>query len=394
MINKHYLDRFDSLKERIAKSHFDAVKEFFNRNFDFENEIVRGDFRRYFTKPLIWGVSLLDASSFDLSDVDERVLRRVPFSSLTVWPEEDKLPKGFEPKKIIEEALHFKGLGFEKVNQRGFSGQGIKVAYIDLPFDTSHQEFEGRKIEYKEFSNNIHFHGYATASRLVGKNIGVARDVDLVFYGTNPDYACEYGDEDVSSIKEQLDAIEDVVKKLKSGEKICAIGISASIESQLEDIESEEVRLMFVQRYNDLADTLRNFDCELIDTDRFMKDFGFAYMKDTLGDRNDLDNYDTIYPQNKEKVNVIEAGKCYPMPFTIDEYKYENSVGCASYSVPQVVGMYAIAKQIDSKLDFKRFVEFAKKTATKNNSGMTFLNAEALICCLIRQAEELKTMDF
>lgn len=60
-------------------------------------------------------------------------------------------------------------------------GAGVKIAVLDSELYLEHQEFEGRDIEYMEFipSTKQNYHGTATTSLIVGKNIGVAPEAKV-----------------------------------------------------------------------------------------------------------------------------------------------------------------------------------------------------------------------
>ena len=121
-------------------------------------------------------------------------------------------------------------------------------------------------------------------------------------------------------------------------------------------------------------------DSPFIDAGCFW-DKGFAYsfnFDPTSNDENQLISYGN-FEKKKDVVNVVEAGKCIPMPYTTDGYLYENSVGCASWSIPQLVGMYALAKQVDRDLSFEDFVKASKSTAKTNKNGIKLLDSEELI---------------
>lgn len=60
-------------------------------------------------------------------------------------------------------------------------GHGVKIAVLDSELDLSHDEFEGRDIEYEEFipSTDMNYHGTAVSSLIVGNNIGIAPEAKL-----------------------------------------------------------------------------------------------------------------------------------------------------------------------------------------------------------------------
>ena len=330
----------------------------------------------------IWGVSVADLKNFDLSKLPIDLLYRISFSTMTKWPSKDKLPKGFDPKKLIENAKTFKGLGIEKLHEQGITGKGVTIAYIDKPFDTRHVEFNSKKIKYIPMGNGVFdFHGYAVAARLAGQNIGVAKDINLIYYacgGKSERY--EYLD---GLVYDELRSLKDIIKRLENNERIDAIGISGSIPYQISLIKDDDLKKQFEATYDKLKRKLDELDVPLIDSETFWdKGFSYSFKIDPKLPNDDVDNYFDKFSamSNEEKMSVIDADKCIPLVYTLDSYKYENFIGSASWSIPQVVGLYALAKQIDKDLTFDEFVEITRKTLDPANiHGVRLINAPNLI---------------
>lgn len=130
---------------------------------DNDKFIYNGDFR--------WAFSCADLSDRDLTKVPVEKLMRLPFGNKTIWPSEDKLPKGFDPHAVLGQALTFKGCKVENMHSQGIMGQGTTIAFIDNAFNLDHVEVSDSNIEYIDFSNGSpnNFHGIVTSSYLVGK---------------------------------------------------------------------------------------------------------------------------------------------------------------------------------------------------------------------------------
>ncbi len=340
----------------------------------------------------IWGVSVADLKNFDLSKLPKDLLYRISFSTMTKWPSKDKLPKDFDPKKLIDNAKTFKGLGVERLHTQGITGKGVTIAYIDKPFDTRHVEFNSEKIKYIPMGNGIFdFHGYAVAARLAGQNIGVAKDIDLIYYacgGKSERY--EYLD---GLVYDELRSLKDIIKRWENNERIDAIGMSGSIPYQISLIKDEKLKKQFETTYDKLKKKLDELGIPLIDSETFWdKGFSYCFKIDPKLPNDDKDNFFDKFSamSNSEKMSVIDADKCIPLAYTLDGYKYENFIGSASWSIPQVVGLYALAKQIDKEVTFDEFVDITRKTLDPaNTNGTRLINSQNLMkeICIKKEME-------
>lgn len=340
----------------------------------------------------IWGVSVADLENLDLSKLPKDLLYRISFSTMTKWPSKDKLPKDFDPKKLIDNAKTFKGLGVERLHTQGITGKGVTIAYIDKPFDTRHVEFNSEKIKYIPMGNGIFdFHGYAVAARLAGQNIGVAKDIDLIYYacgGKSERY--EYLD---GLVYDELRSLKDIIKRWENNERIDAIGMSGSIPYQISLIKDEKLKKQFETTYDKLKKKLDELGIPLIDSETFWdKGFSYCFKIDPKLPNDDKDNFFDKFSamSNSEKMSVIDADKCIPLAYTLDGYKYENFIGSASWSIPQVVGLYALAKQIDKEVTFDEFVDITRKTLDPaNTNGTRLINSQNLMkeICIKKEME-------
>ena len=354
-------------------------------NNELEKIIKSGDL--YGGLEYLWGFDSIDLSPYDLSDADPSKIVRFPFSTSTIWPDSSKMPKGFDPTEILERAKHFKGLGVESLNEQGITGKGVKIAYIDKPFDIQHIEFADRHIEYfDDLGRPFDYHGSACISRLMGKNIGIAPDIDLLFYPVgNQRY--EYIE---SQVVDGLDAIGDIISRVENGEQIRAIGMSSCIDYQITLIKDKNRAKIYADRLAELKKKLEDLGIPLIDADRFFENFAYVYKIDPLKDNADIDNYITHSKGWNYRASVIDADKCIPLIDTRDGYLYENLIGCASWSIPQVVGLYCLALQVNKNLTYQEFAEIAENTCDKNKHGVKLVNARQLI----REVENRLTTHF
>ena len=84
---------------------------------------------------------------------------------------------------------YFSYYKLDQARAKGYTGQGVTIAMIDGPVDTSAPELAGANITVKtpckyEAANSSRTHATAIASILVSKNYGVAPDATLIAYST------------------------------------------------------------------------------------------------------------------------------------------------------------------------------------------------------------------
>ena len=82
---------------------------------------------------------------------------------------------------------YFSYYGFDRARAKGYTGEGVTIAMIDGPVDTSVPELKGAKITAKETctitsSNGSWTHGTGVASILVSDVYGVAPGSSLLTY--------------------------------------------------------------------------------------------------------------------------------------------------------------------------------------------------------------------
>jgi hypothetical protein len=111
-------------------------------------------------------------------------LKTMTFDSLTVWPDQGRLPQGFDPVKILEEGKN-PGLGIRVLHAQGIDGRGVGLAVIDQPLLLGHREYS-RRIAYYDASGltgiDPQMHASPVASIAVGREVGVAPGASLCFY--------------------------------------------------------------------------------------------------------------------------------------------------------------------------------------------------------------------
>ncbi|UCE46285.1 MAG: S8 family serine peptidase [Phycisphaerales bacterium] len=176
----------------------------------------------------------VDLRGDDLSKLDLRnnmdALLYTRFDDDTVWPKLGLMPKGFDPKTIMELGKN-PGLGVRTLHESGITGKGVGVGIIDQPLLTEHQEYADRLRLYEE--NNVRdgdrseMHGPAVASIAVGRTIGVAPDADLYYIATRNTDVSRSGTPDNFAFKAQsIRRLLEVNRQLPADRKIRVISMS------------------------------------------------------------------------------------------------------------------------------------------------------------------------
>jgi hypothetical protein len=94
-----------------------------------------------------WGLANVSLAKLDLRE-QKAALEKTPFDSRTVWPPRDKLAKGFDPVRQLEEGKN-PGLGVRGLQAQGLDGRGIGIAIIDQPLLQNHAEYAERLVRYE-----------------------------------------------------------------------------------------------------------------------------------------------------------------------------------------------------------------------------------------------------
>jgi len=349
---------------------------------------------------LRWGFCGRDLSGHDLSGLDKEHFGYLTFSSSTVFPSTEKMPKGIHPKDILERGTN-PMLGIKKLHERGIDGSGVTIANIDSGWQSEkHPEYKETNIESVDlFNDNVewHFHADGVLSNLCGQNLGVAPKANIIHYNT------QIGNKDFTS--QRVACLQDILKRVKSGEKIRAVNVSgplvaidrkvfrektrelSSRDEKQKLFEEEENRLMEQWHFKPLLRELQSLGCEVVYSSRFWKDFSLC----------DFDHEtNTIKPatwQGKEflkpdNVAFVAGGKTIPDFPNETGYLYVQDAG-ASWAIPQAVGMYALALQQNPNLTWNQFAQISKSTSQMTESGVRVANPKEII----KQAGVMKTQE-
>lgn len=319
----------------------------------------------------LWGFCYQDLRKHDLSNIDLDLLLKVPFDSSTKWPK--LLPKGFNPNTILKNRQL--GYQFKEVHQLGITGKGILVAVIDHPTSINHIEIKDKIKKYiilDERFNVSHFHGLAVLSHLCGETLGIAPGVEVLFYGGQPYFGDTKPEKHQCIVSFAIKCLTDIKDKIKNGYPIRIVNMSNSwlFYGPLE-LQAEAAQLRV---------ELGRLGCTVIDLPKFFDDFRYLVCKPT----DDFENIDNYYlppffgVDSKKRLNFVTGGKVVASYLTEKDYLYDP-VGSASYSIPQLSGLYALALQLNPQLSYELFIEICKENAVSNKKGYRIISCLATI---------------
>ncbi|HJD06077.1 MAG TPA: hypothetical protein IAB72_04335 [Candidatus Onthoplasma faecipullorum] len=343
-----------------------------------------------------WGFCNKDMSKYDLSKLDKEHMAMLTFNSSTIWPSADKMPKDFNPQVILERGKN-PMLGIRELHKQGITGKGIVVACMDSCLNNSHIEFSNANIHIKdEVKQEPNFHGEGVLSNLLGKNIGVAPDVECYYYAVH----FWRGEKFIELYTRYLD---DIINKIKSGIPIKALIRSGALYSR--DVYEkykdknwckEEIITAYgsIENFEKVllkVDELERLGCVLVDSLKFELSFSCCEIK-YYDDYNNPENYhypDQFFPKNPTEKDIASiksykpatlvcGGKVVPEFCSDTGYKFEQ-VSCYSWTIPQAVGMYALCLQVYKDLTWNEFCDIAKSTSKMNKNYVFLANPKEII---------------
>lgn len=262
------------------------------------------------------------------------------------------MPASYDPKALMEWGKA-PGLNVDVLHQLGYTGKGAVIAYIDQPI-SDHPEYSD--CSYHNTNNTDRqrsMHGYAVMSMLAGKEIGTAPDAEVYFYG----YASWH--EDQAYLADCFYQIIEQNKSLPEGEKITMVGLSTNI-------------LDYVANVQALRDAVKA--CEEAGIMVWFCGEYAAAAFTPFSDRNNYDNVirDGLYGNLTPDLVHVPAGSRTSATGEHGKYIYWGSGGL-SWTMPYVLGIYAIVAEIDPSLTQDDLRKMIVETAYAKD-GMKIIN--------------------
>ncbi len=300
-----------------------------------------------------------DLSKEDLfmyTDLGEKMV----FSNGVNFPPKNKMPKDFEPEELLKWAST-KTLNIQQLHNKGYTGKGVKIAYIDQAISQEHFSkggiFENSNIHYSllgwdEGENNKGYHGNLVTNVIVGRNVGIAPDVEI-FYVAHPPWL-----QDQRTHAKAIYKIIEINKKLPKNDKIRILALSDTVDT------TEKYPEIFERAIQDATkEGIMVFTC----SDNIHQ--GQFY---PMTDRNDYKNVFPFKHSIKKDALLIPTTNTCPGIENITSRIY-NADGGYSSATPYMVGLAAIGLQINPNLTKEDIVILMEATAyptTKDTEGM------------------------
>ncbi|UMX48159.1 MAG: S8/S53 family peptidase [Candidatus Nealsonbacteria bacterium DGGOD1a] len=364
----------------------------------------------------------LDLSGKDLRAIPVEVLITADFDTQTTWPEQNKLPAGFNPEKIIDEAKN-PGLGIGGLHQKGIDGRGVRVAIIDQTLSSetgefvAHSEYATNIIDYKEYGDakdeSVSMHGPAVVSLLVGKTCGVASRAEL-FYRATPSGR---------DFDHKADALFDIIefnRTLPPKDRIrvvsCSVGYmeekpEPGLKRWIEAIKKAETEGIIVSDVGDRTgvdyigggtsddkNDPENYSRALFSKDQGNEELDKVFAESDGGvdlilrkireiKKDEVSNIPDSVLREKIQKAVEDRGKEIIIPCDYrtmasnegsEEYMY-NGKGGMSWAVPFLSGLFALAFQVNPNLAKEEIADAINTTASVSKKGLKVVNPRAFI---------------
>jgi len=302
-----------------------------------------------------WGYANVSLACLDLREHIE-LLEKMTFDSLTVWPESDKLPKGFDPATLLEEGKN-PGLGVRSLHEQGIDGRRVTIAIVDQPLLRNHQEYVDRLVEYEPIGLTTAFispqmHGSPVSSIAVGKTCGVAPKASLRYF------AFQMWTPDNKPFNYVVNKLIDFNKDRDISERIRVVSISTGMFSHQANYDRWQETLARAENNGVLVIT-----CD----PAFLRYGTLALIPGRDRDKPSIYRRGKYY--HSDSVLFIPAGNrtiaSYRGP---DVYTYDRTGGM-SWAAPYMAGLAALAYQVKPDIDPKTIVDLWLKTATQTDVG-------------------------
>lgn len=314
-----------------------------------------------------WSFTFADLSNCTFGNISHEILRRLSISTYTLLPRVH--PFNLDLKSYINKDI-------QELHNQGITGAGINVAVIDQGFPTVHDEFKECLKDYKDYQTNSHsFHGITVISSLAGKNLGVAPNANIYFYGireAKQNLICE----------DTIKALKDIYERNINGENIRIVSISGYAHTLSSEFES-------------IKENLKSQDCYIIDSPTFGK-------KLTCINERTIDGKTTYYysewqQEKPENLSFLKSRIAVPFsgvsPLWNTEHDYKIG-GDTSYSwvIPRLSGIFALCLQLKPDMTLDELENLIVETKTVTEEGITIINPRGIIEKLAQEIEEYKKL--
>jgi serine protease AprX len=317
-----------------------------------------------------------DVRGKDLSRLNliggQGLIASLTFNQKTVWPPINRLPKGIDPKVVLEIAKN-PGLGVRPLHRQGITGKGVNVAIIDQPLYQDHPEFAGKIVKYFDTGCNSEssMHGPAVASLLVGNNCGTAPGAKLYFVAA-PSWT-----RDSSYQAKALDWIVEQNKSLPASQKIRVVSVSAAPSG----ISSPFIKN---QQMWDLACARAEMAGILVlDCTSHRGFIGACWYN--FYDPENIIRYTPGFPglpwqTNTQKILVPASPRTVAEEYNKGDFSYQyTGRGGLSWTIPYCAGVLAMGWQVNPRLSPQQMLQLLFLSAYVTPGGDNIINPRGFI---------------
>ncbi len=275
------------------------------------------------------------------------------------------LPEGYDPQALVEWGKA-PGLSVDVLHAHGFTGKGAVIAYIDQAV-SPHEEFDRENIHITNTGESrTSMHGPGVLSLLAGETIGTAPEAEVYFFG------CDSGMGDTQLHEaEALYRVIALNETLPEGEKITMVGFSDNIDIQ----EAYTAEFRAAVKACEAAGIMVWFCWE----------YGAAtYLP--FADKNNpfnlmVDQWGGGMPS---LVYVPASGRTVAAQLAGAQYTYWSTAGL-SWTMPYVMGLYAIALSIDPTLTKDELRMMLKMSAYPFGDGLQMVSPIGFVASVLEQ---------
>jgi len=309
-----------------------------------------------------YGFQNISLARLDLTNRAE-LLNSMSFDTLTEWPENVKLPAGFDPGFLLENHKN-PGLGIRALHRKGIDGRGVGVAVIDQPLLLGHREYTFQIVRYDK-SGLLEFppqmHGSPVTSISVGRDLGVAPAAALTYI------AVPMWKNDNLFYIEALKKIFELNKILPAAEKIRVISISDGAFPGQPHYEE----------WKEILRKAESLGILVVTCDRSVLKYGILAAQPGK-DPDDPRNYRPGKYTWPDDILRIPAGNRTLASFRGNDVYMFDRDGGMSWAAPYIAGLAALAFQAAPEIAPQRIIQLLIETAAKTDAGPV-VNPEGFI---------------
>ena len=339
-----------------------------------------------------WACSVagFDVDKYDLSQYPADMFS---YTSLTKW---GKIPKGFNPKRVLEDGKNA-GLQIRELHKKGIDGSTMTMAIIDAPL-MAHPEYQDNVVHYEAFGYGedpyASMHASAVSSIAIGQTCGVAPKAKLYFFAANSfeKYRHDgmYTSKDKQTYQHHIEALQRILeinKHLPAKRKISIVSVSWDLTEPKSDDYSQIKAVLDACKKAGIFVNHTGIERQgLLEhgLDRDIQkspDDALAYKKACF--LSDKYTKDTLcFPMCHRTV----ASHIRP-----DEYIHESAGGW-SWIKPYESALFLLAKQVNPNITFEEFWAKGLVTGCYNKKiGATVVQPIQLITELQKEMKQVQS---